>query len=84
MAIRIRAYTWQATTRAYHNYNQVRLKKLLMPLSVCMVSVRHGRFMERSGVLPIMAQFANRKGLGNCDTLFLVSHTLQSALESEK
>ena len=37
--------------------------------------------MERSGVLPI-TQFAYRKGLGTCDALVCVSHTLQSALES--
>ena len=36
--------------------------------------------MERSGVLPT-TQFAYRKGLGNCDALLCVSHTLQSALE---
>ena len=46
-----------------------------------LVSVRLGRFMERSGVLPT-TQFAYRKGLGTCDTLLCVSHTLQSALES--
>ena len=37
--------------------------------------------MERSGVLPT-TQFAYRKGLGTCDALLCVSHTLQSALES--
>ena len=37
--------------------------------------------MEHSGVLP-KAQFAYRKGLGTCDALLCVSHTLQSALES--
>ena len=37
--------------------------------------------MEHSGVLPT-TQFAHRKGLGTCDTLLCVSHTLQSALES--
>ena len=37
--------------------------------------------MERSGVLPT-TQFAYRKGLGTCDALFCVTHTLQSALES--
>ena len=37
--------------------------------------------MERSGVLPT-TQFTYRKGLGTCDTLLCVSHTLQSALES--
>ena len=42
--------------------------------------VRLGRFMERSGVLPT-TQFAYRKGLGACDALLCVSHTLQSALE---
>ena len=45
------------------------------------MSVRLGRFMERSGVLPT-TQFAYRKGLGTCDALLCVSHTLQSALES--
>ena len=46
-----------------------------------LVSVRLGRFKERSGVLPTI-QFAYRKGLGTCDALFCLSHTLQSALES--
>ena len=46
-----------------------------------MVSVRLGRFMERSGVPPT-TQFAYLKDLGTCDALLCVSHTLQSALES--
>ena len=37
--------------------------------------------MERSGVLPT-TQFAYRKGVGTCDALLCVSHTLQSALEN--
>ena len=37
--------------------------------------------MECNGVLPT-TQFAYRKGLGTCDALLCVSHTLQSALES--
>ena len=37
--------------------------------------------MKRSGVLPT-TQFAYRKGLGMCDALLCVSHTLQSTLES--
>ena len=41
------------------------------------------RFMERSGVLPT-TQFAYRKGLGTCDALLCVSHTLQSVLESRQ
>ena len=45
------------------------------------MSVRLGRFMEPSGVLPT-TQFAYRKGLGTYDALLCVSHTLQSALES--
>ena len=45
------------------------------------MSVRLGRFTERSGELPT-TQFAYRKGLGTCDALLCVSHTLQSALES--
>ena len=46
-----------------------------------LVSVCLGRFIERSGVLPT-TQFAYPKGLGTCDALLCVSHTLQSALES--
>ena len=45
------------------------------------MSVRLGRFMEGSGVLPT-TQFAYRNGLGTCDALLCVSHTLQNALES--
>ena len=45
------------------------------------MSVRLGRFMERNSVLPT-TQFAYRKGMGTCDALLCVSHTLQSALES--
>ena len=45
------------------------------------MSVRLGQFMERSGVLPT-TQLAYRKGLGTCDALLCVSHTLQSELES--
>ena len=37
--------------------------------------------MERSGCAPT-TKFAYRKGLGACDALLFVSHTLQSALES--
>ena len=39
--------------------------------------------MECSGVLPT-SHFAYWKGLGTCDALLRVSHTLQSALETEQ
>ena len=39
--------------------------------------------MEHCGVLQT-TQFAYRKGLGTCDALLCVSHTLQSALESRQ
>ena len=45
------------------------------------MSVRLGRFMERSGVLPT-TQFVYRKSLGTCDALLCVSHTLQGASEN--
>ena len=45
------------------------------------MSDRLVRFMERSGVLPA-TQFANQKGMGTCDALLRVSHTLQNALEN--
>ena len=44
------------------------------------MSVRLGRFMEGRGVLPV-TQFAYRKGLGTCDSLLCVAHSLQRALE---
>ena len=44
------------------------------------MSVRLGRFMECRGVLPT-TQFACWKGLGPCDSLLCVAHTLQNALE---
>ena len=40
------------------------------------MSVRLGRFMERSGVLTT-TQFAYQKALGTCDSLLYVSHTMQ-------
>ena len=40
------------------------------------MSVRLGRFVERSGVLPT-TQFAYWKGLGTCDALLCVSHTAE-------
>ena len=43
------------------------------------MSVRLGRFMER---VLTTTQFAYLKGLGTCDSIFCLSHTLQSALES--
>ena len=45
-----------------------------------LLSIRIGRFMERSGVLPT-AQFAYLKGLGTSAALLCVTHTLQSALK---
>ena len=54
---------------------------MLTEYSDCLVSVRLGLFMEHNGVLPT-TQFAYRKGMGTCDALLCVSHTLQSALES--
>ena len=43
--------------------------------------VRLGQFVEYCGVLPT-TQFAYRKGLGTCDALLCVSHTLQSGQEA--
>ena len=45
------------------------------------MSIRLGRFIESSGVLPTTL-FAYRKGLGTSDAIVCLSHTLQSALES--
>ena len=62
------------------NYLPISITSVLSKVFERLVSVRLGRFMERSGLLPI-TQFAYRKGLGTCDALLCVSHTQQSSLE---
>ena len=63
------------------NYRPISITSVLSKVFERLVSVRRGRFMERNGVLR-PTQFAYRKGLGSCDALLYVSHTLQSALKS--
>ena len=63
------------------NYRRISITSVLSKVFERLVSIRLGRFMERSGVLPT-TQFAYRKGLGTCYALLCVSHTLQSALEN--
>ena len=61
------------------NYRKFFIISVLSKVFERPVSVRQGRFMEPSGVLPT-TQFAYRKGLGSCDALLCMFHTLQSAL----
>ena len=63
------------------NYRQISITSVLSKVFEHLVSVRLSRFMECNGVLPT-TQIAYRKGLGTCDALLCMSHTLQSALES--
>ena len=63
------------------NYRPISTTSVLSKVFERLVSVRLEQFMECSGVLPT-TQFAYPKGLGTCDALLCVSHTLQSALES--
>ena len=63
------------------NYRPISITSVLSKVFETLVSVHLGQFMERNGVLPT-TQFAYRKGLGTCDALLCVSHTLHSALES--
>ena len=63
------------------NYRPISITSVLSKVFERLMWVRLGRFMERSGVLSI-TQFVYRKGLGTCDALLCVSHTLQSALEN--
>ena len=57
------------------NYRPISITSVLAKVFERLVSVCLGRFMERSGVLPT-TQFAYQKGLGTCDALLCVSHTL--------
>ena len=57
------------------NYRPIPITSVLSKVFELLVSVRLGRFMERSGVLPT-TQFAYQKGLGTCDILLCVSHAL--------
>ena len=63
------------------NYRPISITSVSSKVFERLVSVRLGRFMEYSGVLPT-TQFAYRKGLDTCDALLSMSHTLQSASES--
>ena len=63
------------------NYRPISITSVLSKVFERLVSVSLGRFMERSGVLPI-TQFSYWKGLGTCDALLCISHIVQSALES--
>ena len=65
------------------NYRPISITSVLSKVFERMVSVHLGRFMEHNGVLPT-TQFAYRKGLGASDALLCMSHTLQSALESDQ
>ena len=62
------------------NYRTISLTPILSKVFERLVSVRLGRFMEGRGVL-LTTQFAYRKGLGTCDAILCVAHSLQSALE---
>ena len=63
------------------NYPPISITSSLSKVFERLVSVRLGRFIECSGVLP-MTQFAYRKGVGTCGAFLCLSLTLQSALES--
>ena len=69
------------TSSSVTNYRPISITSILSKMYERMLSVRLGEFVECNGVLPT-TQFAYRKGLGTCDALLSVSHTLQSALES--
>ena len=63
------------------NNRPISITSVLSKVFERLVSVRLGRFIEPSGVLPT-TQFPFRKGLGTFDALLCMSHTLQSELES--
>ena len=60
------------------NYRSISLTPILSKVFerlVLILGVHLGRFMEGRGVLPT-AQFAYRNGLGTCDALLCVAHTI--------
>ena len=63
------------------NYRPIFITSVMSKVFERLVSVRLGRFMECSGVLPTK-QVAYQTGLGTCDAFLCVAHPLQSALES--
>ena len=63
------------------NYQPISMTPVLSKVFERLVAVHLGRLMEHCGVLSA-TQFAYQKGLGTCDELLCVLHTLQSALES--
>ena len=65
------------------NYRPISLTHMLSKVFERLVSVHLGRFIEGKSVLPT-TQFTYRKGLGTCDALLCVAHTLQNALEMEQ
>ena len=69
----------QSSVANYQLFSTSELSKVFESL----VSVRLERFMARSRVLST-TKFAYRKGVGTCDALSCLSHTLQSALESRQ
>ena len=56
------------TSSSVDNYRPISITSVLSNVFERLVSVHLGRFMKRSGVLP-MTQFAYRTGLGTCDAL---------------
>ena len=64
----------------HSNYRPISLTPILSMVFERLVSVRLRRFMEGRDVLPT-TQFAYRNGLGTCDALLCVAHTLQIASE---
>ena len=58
------------TSYSVANYRPISITSVLSKVLECLVSVRLGQFMERSGVLP-NTKFPFRKGLGTCDARLL-------------
>ena len=61
-------------------YRPISITPVLSKVFEKIVSGKLSHFLERNSML-LLSQFSYRRGLGTCDALLTLSHTLQVALD---